>query len=386
MLLVENILYIFDHKLGGVTSLNVNLMSHAPEGLFQEVILIDVLDEKATRSKIFIPADKQQVFRFDGRNNFHHNLRKLRESVRDFKGPMIVNYGIEMAMLDHYPVQQTVFQLVHDDYNLRLAIQYHHVVDVFICHNKNIRQRLLDCLPSRSQDIFYLPHGVDLPIQFRNRKDVKTDLKLLFIGRFTGGKGIFDLPVIASLLRKKGVNVRWTCIGGGPEEVAFKNAWSHEDAVEFCSPDSTNEVLRICSEHDVFVLPTKFEGSPVSLLEAMSVGLVPVVTDLAGGIRETVGEYIGFRVALDDNEAFADAIVCLHEDRSRLNEMSVACRAKVAADFDIKQTSAAYFSLFARYEEFFREKKRKRINQGSRLDSAFIPNMLTRVIRSVLRR
>ncbi len=52
--------------------------------------------------------------------------------------------------------------------------------------------------------------------------------------------------------------------------------------------------------HDVFVLPTQFEGSPVSLLETMSAGLVPVITDLPGGIREIVEPAVGFRLPMGD--------------------------------------------------------------------------------------
>lgn len=379
------ITYFMDNKLGGVTSLNYNLMQHAPEGIRQEVILIDNASDKAARPSIRFPVDQETLFHFDMKGNFHHNLKRLHKVLGEKGGVLVVNYGTEMAMLDHYIVPHTVYQLVHDDYNLGLAVEFGYVVDVFISHNKDMYQKLLSAFPDRSIDIHYLPHGVPVPEVCRKRAGESIPLKLLFLGRFSRGKGIYDLPKIASLLRKKGVHADWTCIGAGPEEAEFRKAWDGLDNVTFISPSSNEEVLAICAAHDVFVLPTKFEGSPVSLLETMSVGLVPVISDLPGGIRETVSSEIGFRIAVNDNSAFADAIESLYKDRISLEKMSLSCRQKIKNDFNIIQTSKKYFSLFGRYEELRKPKAIKKRRMGSRLDHPLIPNSVTRWLRSISR-
>lgn len=380
-----NILYILDNKLGGVTSLNYNLMKNAPRDFRQEVILIDNASDSAARPSIRFPVTNETLFDFDNRNNCHHNLRMLRRMVPDKTGAMVVNYGTEMAMLDHYPVEQTVFQLVHDYYNLKLAAEYGHVADVFISHNKDIYQKLQETLPSRQSDIFYLPHGVRIPEFWRQEAGNHSSLKLIFLGRLAGGKGIFDLPEISAILRGRGVNVEWTCIGAGPEEDEFRRAWDKEDRVDFISPASNEEVLAICAAHDVFVLPTKFEGSPVSLLETMSVGLVPVITDLPGGIRETVGRDLGFLCPIDDNLSFATAIALLHQDRNMLESMSRLCRRKIEAEFDVRETSLRYFSLFSDHANLRKQKTIRKGNVGSRLDKPWIPNGVTRLLRSTLK-
>jgi glycosyltransferase involved in cell wall biosynthesis len=376
--------FFIDDKLGGVSSLNLNLIQHAPEGFSQIVIHLEDRSLNFARSSIQYPVDKQVQFVFDKKSNVYSVLEKMRKLVENKPGALVLNYGSEMAMLDHHQVYQTTYQLVHDAYNLDLAKIYGHLVDVFICHNAFIESELKKLFPSRLNDIFFLSHGVTIPEQFRKEKKADEPLRLLFLGRFAKSKGIFDLPQIAALLRKKNIKVKWTCIGSGPEEIEFKNSWHPDDEVAFLSPASNKEVLEICQQHDVFVLPTKFEGTPVSLLETMSVGLVPVITSLPGGIEEIVSSEIGYAVGMDNNEGFAAAISKLHYNRIELEELSCNCRKKIIEDFNIINTSKKYYELFSQYKQYKKEKKLKKLKVGSRLDHPMIPEKLVRIIRNVV--
>ena len=134
---------------------------------------------------------------------------------------------------------------------------------------------------------------------------------------------------------------------------------------------------------DVFVLPTKFEGSPVSLIEAMSVGLVPVISDLPGGITDIVKEDIGFRIPIDDNKGFAAAIIKLDKDRTLLEQLSVNCRNKIIEQYDVKKTAVPYHELFSKYKELYKKKQLKKMKVGARLDQPFIPSFVTSFIRKI---
>lgn len=378
------VIYCIDDKLGGVSSLNYNLVANRNDNAVHQCVLHILCREwKMARSKINFPATKQKYFEFSNKQNYYQTLMRLRQQIPDEAGALVVNYENEMAMLDHYPVRQTVYQLVHDDYNLNLAKKYGHIVDVFICHNSVIYQQLKDFFKKREEDIYYLPHGVSVPVKYRKSVDESGPLKLLFLGRMATEKGIFDLPQISNYLQEQNISFKWTCIGNGPELEKLKQVWSKDERVIFCSPKSNNEVIDICAESDVFVLPTKFEGSPVSLLETMSVGLVPVITDLPGGITDIVSVDIGFRIAMDDNAGFAKAIAKLDKDRRLLNTLSQNCRQKIVDHFDVRQTAAPYHALFSNYSQLYKEKKIKKLKVGARLDHPFIPNVVTKFIRSI---
>jgi glycosyltransferase involved in cell wall biosynthesis len=381
---LNKIIYFIDDKLGGVSSLNLNLIKNAPNDFHQTVISIKDVSWSLSNAAIQFPVDHQIEFLFDHKSNAYSVLKKMRSLVPEEEGALILNYGSEMAMLDHFPVKQTTFQLVHDEYNLRLAKNYGHVVDAFICHNEFIQSQLLLMYPERKNDIFFLSHGVSIPKITRKQNVDGAPLRLFFLGRFTTSKGIYDLPKIAAILRSKGVLVIWTCIGAGPEEEKFKSSWDLQDNIAFLSPNTNEEVISIASQQDVFVLPTKFEGTPVSLLETMSVGLVPVITSLHGGIHEIVTSDIGYALPIDDNEAFANSIAELHYNRALLEKLSVACRQKVIDQFDLSVTAKAYFSLFSKYRSFKKEKKLKNKKVGSTLDQPFLPNYFTRFIRNII--
>jgi len=380
---VLQLTYFIDDKLGGVSSLNLNLASNCPYPDVRQTV-IHMRHESSTMAKanITYPVDEELFFSFSDKENSYGMLKRLRGILPGAPGAIVLNYGTEMAMLDHYPVGQTTYQLVHDQYNVRLSQQYGHVVDVFICHNTHIYEDLKRLHPGREQRIFYRPHGVAIPGKWqRHDGPQEKPLRLFFLGRMTTTKGIFDLPVISRHLADMRVPFEWTCIGNGPELERLKGEWPSGFPVRFLSPATNQEVMDICAEQDVFVLPTKFEGSPVSLIETMSAGLVPVISKLPGGITDIVQQDIGYALPVDDNLAFAKAIAELHANRPRLAEMGARCRAKIEKDFDVHKTAAAYHELFHRYEEFYSLKSLRKIKIGSRLDHPMIPGWLTRFLR-----
>jgi glycosyltransferase involved in cell wall biosynthesis len=101
---------------------------------------------------------------------------------------------------------------------------------------------------------------------------------------------------------------------------------------------------------DVYCLPSRFEGMPVSLLEAMALGL-PAVATAVGGVPEVV---TGGREALvvppDDPDALASALIELLRDPDRRAAMGDAAR-ETAGRFSIeamvRRTEAVYEAALA---------------------------------------
>jgi len=106
------------------------------------------------------------------------------------------------------------------------------------------------------------------------------------------------------------------------------------------------DIPELLVRSDVFVLSSRSEGFPVSVLEAMAAALPVVATDV-GGVAEAVedGE-TGFLVPATDAEALARALERLLADGELRRRLGAAGRARALSLFDLPRYRAAYEELY----------------------------------------
>jgi glycosyltransferase involved in cell wall biosynthesis len=277
--------------------------------------------------------------------------------------------------------------MLHGDteYYYDLAAKHEPIVHAFIAYSRRMHDQLLARLPHRRSTIFYLPYGIPLPAAVR--QPAPGPLRLVYAGRFEQQqKGVFDLPEIDRALQSQRVEAVWTVAGAGPDGAELKRRWAFNPNVRWLGPLSTPDLIAQYATQDVFVLPTRHEGFPVALVEAMAAGLTPVVSDIPSGVPEVVDERNGMRVPVGDVPACAQAIAALAADRSRLDAIGAAARTVVASRFDIRDRVADYQALYARWPEFYRPiAPGRHLQYGSRLDQPWIPNPVVRLVRTAIR-
>jgi len=213
-------------------------------------------------------------------------------------------------------------------------------------------------------------------------------LRLIFAGRLEHGqKGVLELPAIDARLRDRSVDVTWTIVGDGPDGNRLRAAWPSSSRVRYLGTLTNDDTVARLSEQDVFVLPTRAEGLPVALLEAMGAGIVPVVSNIPSGVPEVVVAGVtGLLPEVGDIDGFAGAVESLAADRSLVERFSAAGRRLVVERFDIRERVKDYQALYSRYAELYRPLRPDAVLQyGSRLDQPWIPNSFVRVVRSALR-
>jgi glycosyltransferase involved in cell wall biosynthesis len=387
----ESIVYVLPDKMGGMMSILGNVLAHRePDEFNHHVILTHNRLSRDTRFAKELAADTQRTVEYQlPIENIHAVIRRLRRALPAGGGVMVTNDLLELALASSMDLGRTVMMILHGDhdYYYDLAERHADVVDVFICYGREMFDTLRRRLPDRERSIVHLPYGIPLPAQ--SRTSAAGPLRLLFSGRLEHGqKGILDLPDIDAALRESRTSVKWTIVGAGPDEAILRSRWGSQGSVGWLGARSNAEVLEIATQHDVFVLPTRAEGFPVALVEAMGTGLVPVVSDLASGIRELIepGKE-GFTPAVGDVRGFAEAIRVLDTDRARLESMSRAARDRITEKHDIRSRVRAYQELFARHAEFRRPRSTSaRLPYGSRLDQPWIPNFAVKALRTVARR
>ena len=100
--------------------------------------------------------------------------------------------------------------------------------------------------------------------------------------------------------------------------------------VNLLGRQTPEEIEGLLLQHDVIMLTSEFEGLPLSLLEGMAAGLVPVVTDVESGISEVLDHGSNaLKSAIGDVEGFVDNLTQLSNDHQLFNRLSRHSRATI---------------------------------------------------------
>lgn len=108
--------------------------------------------------------------------------------------------------------------------------------------------------------------------------------------------------------------------------------------------DAPEEVYRAL---DVFALSSHSEGTSLSLLEAMSSGVCPVVTDVGGNATVLGPSLTDVLVKPDDPEGMAEQLVRVLESHELRARWAQASRNRVLAEYDVQRTAAQYAQLYS---------------------------------------
>ena len=176
-------------------------------------------------------------------------------------------------------------------------------------------------------------------------------IDMLYLGRIEKNKGMDYLLEAMRELKAKGAQLTLHFAGIeqgkngyiGRFQELLGDRFVYEGVV---AGDQKTALFRRCQ---VFVLPSLYEGLPMSLLETMSYGLVPVVTDV-GSITEYVDDGVnGLLIKTKDAASIITAVDRLLHDRATLQKMSAAARQTIATRLQptkyIEQLNRIYSSI-----------------------------------------
>lgn len=283
---------------------------------------------------------------------YEDRLQKVYSDLRDFKPTAVFAVlGTESReVLRYLPRGVTRIGVFHD-WSCEPTVQgprYRHTMDHLVVVADYLRKAIL-----RSDPQFpctYVPHGIPISAEISPRnQNLSEPLRLLYYGRFQeASKGVRMFPKIAAALKAGGVPFRWTFHGYGSQEEFLKSSFANEiktGQVVFSPPVHYKNLSAIIRKHDIYMLASTNEGGPLTLLESMSLGLVPVCGDIPCLIQEVITAENGFRVPRGEPDAYAAAIGKLHRDRILLERLSSNARNTITAHYTAEAMAKRYIAL-----------------------------------------
>ena len=218
----------------------------------------------------------------------------------------------------------------------------------YIATTKEIRDGFIERGGIAPEKISLLPHGIDTNKYPQSSSARRRELKisrgvdpdqkvLLFCARVVKDKGVDTLQDVWRILHKKFPRAVLFVVGGGLtgllDELRVLSG-ELDDSIRVIG--EVNEPQEFYQLADVYIFPSRHEGLPTSLLEAMASGL-PAVTSDIGGCEDVIQNDVnGYRVYSEDAAAFAEKIELLFNDDQRREIFGTRAAELIRATCDFK--------------------------------------------------
>jgi glycosyltransferase involved in cell wall biosynthesis len=191
-----------------------------------------------------------------------------------------------------------------------------------------------------------IPNGVNTDL-FQPATAPPQEQRVLFVGQFRPEKRVDLLLEAWRQLQDDFPHARLTLVGGGYALQQYADlAAAQGIRAQFIPNLPPSEVVQVVQRHTIFVMSGISEGMSNALLEAMAVGLAPVVSDTPGNQALIRHDGNGLCYDPDSAAALASALRRLLIDEPLRARLGAAARATVLERFTLDAVAAQYEALY----------------------------------------
>lgn len=228
-------------------------------------------------------------------------------------------------------------------------------VSKHVCVSQAVKDFTAKTARISSEKMIVIPNGVDLK-RFENALPISREslprcssenLIALYAGRLDPQKGVADLLTIAENLRDQLPELKWLIAGDGPLKSELANSIKEKN-LQNCVQllGNRQDIPELMQTADMFIFPSRWEGMPNVILEAMAARL-PIITSHVEGIDELlIDQQSGIITPRQDIPAMTKAVIQLATAPDLRTSYSQAAFQKVANEFSWEQTAARYQELY----------------------------------------
>lgn len=193
--------------------------------------------------------------------------------------------------------------------------------------------------------IIYIP----LPININNKhhkEEAGSIKKIAYFGRLSKEKNIKVLISSFEIIKKTQQDVGLFIAGDGPTRKNLEDLGKNVGNVNFLGRLSETDLKKFLDSIDIFVLPSIFEVSPRSVLEAMSIG-IPVVTTPVGELPQVFRDGKDCLFAkIDDPQDMAEKILWFMNNEKEAKEIAQSGRSLVKKRYDLNNVISEYIRIY----------------------------------------
>lgn len=173
------------------------------------------------------------------------------------------------------------------------------------------------------------------------------DSIVLGVGRLSAEKGFVRLLDAFAVLRQSHELLGLIIIGEGKQRAALERQVSDlglEDFVQL--PGYVDEVPAVMKRSDVLCMPSLTEGLPITLLEAMAVG-IPIVACDVGEIDKVLGHGAGGRIVRYEGASqLAGELAAVLDHKDSVDEQVEWARNRVETDYSANAMMESYLAVY----------------------------------------
>jgi len=200
-------------------------------------------------------------------------------------------------------------------------------------------------------------NGIDTTI-FKKKEDINYKQKLgisndaiviTFVGRLIYAKGVQDLIYALSRIKDAAPEVKLLIAGDGPyrtelEKLAHQNEYA--GSTLFLGQRNQDEVIDVLSATDIFVNPSYSEGLGISVMEAASIGLPIIATDVGGTKEIITTDETGILVEARDVGQLAEELGRLCADAALREKLGENARILAGRKFNWDKIIGEYIKVY----------------------------------------
>jgi len=354
-------------NIGGSEIFVINL-SHKLASMGHDVGLL-VCKQAASQGINLIDATKIKLFfgQLNGKLNFI-SIINIRKFIKKFKPQIIISLSPDLTFLFTEIARRTALsQAPHclgfstlrpvsskDKFFTRVfSYIFRLLCSNYIFVSKNQLDFFCNTYHLLREKCFLINNGVDSEFFSPYAKKKNVVFSMVHIANMRPEKDQWTLFKALSFFDRE--FKKWQLWFVGEDRFGFSllkqfRQYVHEsnisDKVIFAETFNRQEIKRVLSESDIFILTSVSEGLPIAALEAMAMGLPCILTDVGGCSEIIIDGYNGYLVKPQDYKDVANKLMFLCKNPDLLNQMGINARKTVLEKFSLDICAKKYSELF----------------------------------------